>query len=141
MPHWEPEEMALFLGGDPRTKEGLPFLHPRSPLAHAADTTGALLLGQGANDSRVPQRQSDQMVDIMQKAGAQVVYAVFPDEGHGFRRLENRRAFWGITDIFLGKCLGGYYEPLGDKLAGSSIAVPDGAAHIPGLPEALAAPR
>lgn len=139
MPHWDPAEMAIFLGGDPRTEEGRAFLRSRSPLAHADRTTGAVLIGQGANDSRVPQKQSDQMVQIMEKAGARVVYAVFPDEGHGFQRVENTRAFWGITEVFLGGCLGGRYEPIGDKLTGSSIAVPTGAGHVPGLPEALAA--
>ena len=138
MPHWDPAEMAIFLGGDPRTEEGRAFLRSRSPLAHAHRTTGGVLIGQGANDSRVPQQQSDQMVRIMEQAGARVVYAVFPDEGHGFRRVENVRAFWGITEVFLGGCLGGRYEPIGDKLAGSSITVPTGAGRVSGLPEALA---
>lgn len=140
MPHWDPAEMAIFLGGDPRTEQGREFLRSRSPLAHADKTRGAVLIGQGSNDSRVPQKQSDQMVDIMQGVGAKVVYAVFPDEGHGFRRRENRLAFWGITDIFLSQCLGGPSEPIGDKLIGSSIRIPAGAALIPGLTAALSAP-
>ena len=138
MPHWAPSAMAVFLGGDPRTEEGRAFLRSISPVSHAHKTRGAVLIGQGANDSRVPQDQSDQIVEIMDKAGAKVVYAVYDDEGHGFQRSQNNWSFWAVAEIFLGQCLGGPYEPLGDKLQGSSIRVPIGAEHVPGLPQALA---
>ena len=71
-----------------------------------------------------------------------VTYVLFPDEGHGFARPENRLAFFGITEGFLHTCLGGRFEPLGDALDGSSTQVPAGAASTgqpaePGLEEPL----
>jgi len=98
-----------------------------------------VLVGQGANDSRVPKSQSDQIVDIMQEAGAKVTYVVYDDEGHGFLKPTNQQSFWGVTEVFLAQCLGGRSESIGDKLNGSSIRVPVGAKYIPGLEQALAA--
>ena len=46
-------------------------------------------------------------------------------------------AFNAVAEGFLGECLGGRVEPIGDDLAGSSIGVPIGAADVPGLAEAL----
>jgi dipeptidyl aminopeptidase/acylaminoacyl peptidase len=137
MPHWTEEGMALSMG-DPRTPEGRALLKSRSPLNFAHQIRHPILIGQGANDSRVPQEQSDQMVDVMQRAGAEVVYALYPDEGHGLYRQENNLSFWAITEIFLARCLGQRYRPLTNELEGSSLQVPVGAEHIPGLSEALA---
>jgi hypothetical protein len=52
-----------------------------------------------------------------------VTYVVFPDEGHGFARPENNKAFNAITEAFLGAHLGGRVEPLGDDVAVSSAQV------------------
>ena len=136
MPHWTAEAMAVKIG-DPRTKEGKAFLRSRSPINFAHQTKNPVLIAQGAKDSRVPQAQSDDMVKAMVKNGAKVVYCLYPDEGHGLYRQENRYSFWKITEIFLAQCLGGRYIPLSDELQDSSIRVPVGADHIPGLPEAL----
>jgi dipeptidyl aminopeptidase/acylaminoacyl peptidase len=96
-----------------------------------------LLIGQGANDPRVKQAESDQIVQAMQAKGIPVTYALYPDEGHGFARPENNLSFNAITEAFLAQCLGGRFEPLGEDLAGSSITVPTGAEQIPGLAEQL----
>ncbi|MGH9862758.1 MAG: prolyl oligopeptidase family serine peptidase, partial [Candidatus Acidiferrales bacterium] len=40
-----------------------------------------------------------------------VEYLVFPDEGHGFARPENRMAFYAAAEAFLAKYLGGRSEP------------------------------
>ncbi|HIF91761.1 MAG TPA: S9 family peptidase [Myxococcales bacterium] len=136
MPHWTEEGMAQSMG-DPRTPEGRELLAARSPTNFADQIQHPILIGQGANDSRVPQDQSDQMVEIMTGQGAEVVYALYPDEGHGLNRHENNRSFWAIAEIFLARCLGGRYRPLADELEGSSLEVPVGVEHIPGLAEAL----
>jgi len=136
MPHWTPEIMAVKMG-DPRTEEGRAFLKSRSPINFAHQTKNPVLIGQGGTDSRVPQAQSDEMVKAMVKNGAKVVYCLYPDEGHGLYRAENRYSFWKITEIFLAQYLGGRYLPLSDELQGSSIQVPEGADHIPGLKAAL----
>ena len=95
-------------------------------------------LGQGANDPRVKQDESDQIVNAMTEKEIPVTYVLFPDEGHGFARPENNMAFNAVAEGFLGQCLGGRAEPIGD-LAGSSIEVPTGADIVPGLAEALEA--
>ncbi len=60
-----------------------------------------MLIGQGANDPRVKQAESDQIVKSMQDKKIPVTYVLFPDEGHGFARPENRLAFYAVTEAFL----------------------------------------
>lgn len=74
--------------GDPATdKERLTRI---SPLFHAKNIRKPLMVIQGANDPRVLQRESDEIVAEARKNGVPVEYLVFPDEGHGFLRKENR---------------------------------------------------
>jgi len=124
--------------GDPRTPEGQALLTERSPLTHVARIVRPLLIGQGANDPRVKQSESDQIVDAMVAGKIPVTYVLFPDEGHGFVRPENNKAFNAVAEGFLAQILGGRCEPIGDDLTGSSITVPVGADGVPGLSEALA---
>jgi len=70
-----------------------------------------LLIAQGANDPRVVKAESDQMVEALQSKGKPVEYLVFPDEGHGFARPENRLKYYSAAEAFLGKYLGGRSEP------------------------------
>jgi acetyl esterase/lipase len=113
------------------------LLTERSPLTHVDKIQKPLLIGQGANDPRVKQKESDQIVAAMQRKDIPVTYALFPDEGHGFARPENNLAFYSITESFLGACIGGRVEPIGDDLAGSSLVVPAGADQIAGLEQRL----
>jgi acetyl esterase/lipase len=73
----------------------------------------------------------------MQEKGIPVTYVLYPDEGHGFARPENRLSFNAVADLFLAEHLGGRYEPIGDDFEGSSIEVPTGAEHIPTLRDKL----
>ena len=137
-PYWEPQ-VDLFASrvGDHRTEEGREFLQQRSPLTYVDRIRRPLLIGQGANDPRVKQSESDQIVQAMREKEIPVTYVLYPDEGHGFARPENNLSFFAVTEAFLASCLGGRYEPAGEDLAGSSITVPAGAESVPGLPEAL----
>jgi dipeptidyl aminopeptidase/acylaminoacyl peptidase len=137
-PYWKPL-MDLFITrvGDHRTEEGRKFLMERSPLTYVDRIKRPLLIGQGANDPRVNQKESDQIVEAMQEKGIPVTYALYPDEGHGFARPENSLSFFALADVFLGNCLGGRTEPIGDDLRGASLQVPVGASEIAGLEEAL----
>ncbi len=137
-PDWSIDALARRVG-DPRTAAGRKLLRERSPINHAHRTKGDVLVVQGDNDIRVPTRESDQIVAAMEKAGVDVTYLLYPDEGHGLIRQENNSAFMAVTEVFFGECLGGRYEPLGDRLEGSSTQVPTGVEHIPGLKAALAA--
>jgi len=138
-PYWAPlvkifhERM-----GDPSTEEGLALLRAASPLHKADKIARPLLIAQGANDPRVKQSESDQIVSAMQAAGIPVTYVLYPDEGHGFARPENNIAFYAIAENFLAECLGGRAEPLGDALRPASAEIVAGAAHVRGLEDALA---
>ncbi|MGO3128005.1 MAG: alpha/beta fold hydrolase [Luteimonas sp.] len=125
--------------GDPRTEEGKAWLTERSPLTRADAITRPLLIGQGANDPRVKQAESDQIVEAMTAKNIPVTYVLFPDEGHGFARPENNKAFNAVAEGFLETCLGGRSQPIGEEFTGSSITVPTGADGVPRLADALKA--
>lgn len=74
--------------GDPAEDEER--LRRISPLFHADQITKPLLVIQGANDPRVLQVESDELVEAARANGATVEYVLFPDEGHGFQKRENR---------------------------------------------------
>ncbi len=88
-PWWEAFKEALYDEmGDPATDEER---HRRiSPLFHAENIVKPLLVVQGANDPRVLQVESDELVAAVQANEVPVDYVIFPDEGHGFRKRENR---------------------------------------------------
>jgi dipeptidyl aminopeptidase/acylaminoacyl peptidase len=90
-PWWESFKEALYDEmGDPATDEER---HRRiSPLFHASNIRKPLLVVQGANDPRVLQVESDELVAAVRANNVPVEYIVFPDEGHGFLRKENRIA-------------------------------------------------
>jgi len=137
-PYWAPMiELLTTRVGDHRTEEGRQFLLSRSPLTYVERICRPLLIGQGANDPRVKQSESDQIVQTMQAKKIPVTYVLFPDEGHGFVRPENRLAFFAVAELFLAQHLGGRFEPIGHDLRGSSITVPVGDKELPGLSEAL----
>ena len=137
-PYWQPMiQLFTIRVGDYRTEEGREFLLQRSPLSFVDNIRKPLLIGQGANDPRVKQSESDQIVRAMQEKSIPVTYVLYPDEGHGFARPENNLSFFAVAEAFLAGCLGGRCEPIGDALQGASITVPEGAEHVPGLGEAL----
>ena len=137
-PYWQPEvELFMKRVGDHRSEEGRALLVKRSPLNYVDRIRRPLLIGHGANDPRVKQAESDQIVKAMQQKGIPVTYVLYPDEGHGFARPENRLSFNAVAESFLSTCLGGRYEPIDEDFKGSSITVPVGAEYIPGLAKAL----
>ena len=123
--------------GDPDTDEGRKLLTERSPLTHVANIKKPLLIGQGKNDPRVKEAESQQIVDAMNERGIPVTYVLYPDEGHGFRKPANSKSFWAVVEAFLAKNLGGGSEPIGDDFDGASLQVPSGASWVPGLSTGL----
>jgi len=88
-PWWESFKEALYDEmGDPATD--LERLRRISPLFHAENIKKPLLVVQGANDPRVLQAESDDLVAAVRKNKVPVKYVLFPDEGHGFLKKENR---------------------------------------------------
>jgi dipeptidyl aminopeptidase/acylaminoacyl peptidase len=137
-PYWEPEvEKFTRRIGDHRTEEGQKFLFSRSPLSRALAIKKPLLIGQGKNDPRVKQAESDRIVEAMGAHHIPVTYVLYPDEGHGFARPENRLSFYAVAEPFVAQCLGGPYQPVGGDFANSSITVPVGKDAIAGVADAL----
>jgi dipeptidyl aminopeptidase/acylaminoacyl peptidase len=94
--------------GNPDTEEE--FLKSRSPLFKVDQIKIPILIAQGANDPRVKQSESEQIVEAMKSKGIAYEYMLFPDEGHGFAKPENRLKFYAAAEKFLAKHLGGRYE-------------------------------
>ncbi len=94
--------------GNPDTEEE--FLKSRSPLFKVDQIKIPILIAHGANDPRVKQSEADQIVEAMKKKGIPYEYLLFPDEGHGFAKPENRIKFYAAAEKFLAKHLGGRYE-------------------------------
>lgn len=133
-PYWEAGKKQMYSRmGDPTTDEGKAILRAASPLYKADQIVRPLLIGQGANDPRVKQAESDQIVQAMQAKKIPVTYVLYPDEGHGFAKPNNRIAFNAVSESFLGQCLGGRVEPLGETVRQSTAQVVTGAEHVPGL--------
>jgi dipeptidyl aminopeptidase/acylaminoacyl peptidase len=108
-PYWAPLVAQFHRRvGDPAKDEA--FLWSRSPLSRARDIRVPLLIAQGANDPRVKQSESEQIVAALKEAGIPHEYMLFPDEGHGFAKPENRLRFYAAAEHFLGRHLGGRVE-------------------------------
>jgi dipeptidyl aminopeptidase/acylaminoacyl peptidase len=120
-PYWAPVK-SLFTR---RMGDSEEFLKSRSPLFKAGKIVRPLLIAQGANDPRVKQAESDQIVAAMRKADIPVEYVLYTDEGHGFARPENRLHFYALAERFLATHLGGRSEPLGDIKGHSGVIKQD----------------
>jgi dipeptidyl aminopeptidase/acylaminoacyl peptidase len=94
--------------GNPETEGDL--LRERSPLTHVENITIPMLIAQGANDPRVKQSESEQIVAVMREKGIDHEYMLFSDEGHGFAKPENRLRFYAAAEQFLAKHLGGRHQ-------------------------------
>jgi dipeptidyl aminopeptidase/acylaminoacyl peptidase len=108
-PWWESFREALYKEmGNPHTDEE--YLRGISPLFHPDKIVKPLIVLQGANDPRVLKVESDEIVEAVRKNNVPVEYVVFEDEGHGFRKNENKiRGYKAILD-FLDKYLKGSVE-------------------------------
>jgi len=115
-PYWEPmRKMNYEMIGDPEKDKDL--LTAASPLFSADRIQSPLLIAQGANDPRVKQAESDQIVEALKKRGVDVPYIVKANEGHGFANEENRMYFYRAVEQFLAKHLGGRAEEGGEKIS------------------------
>jgi dipeptidyl aminopeptidase/acylaminoacyl peptidase len=96
--------------GNPDVESDREDLIARSPLYHCDNIKAPLLVVHGANDPRVKQHESDQIVVALRSKGKDVEYVVAPDEGHGFRAPGNRKALAVAMEKFLAKQLGGRFQ-------------------------------
>jgi dipeptidyl aminopeptidase/acylaminoacyl peptidase len=138
--YWEPLRSQFDERvGDPNSEEGRALLEKHSPINYVERICKPLLVGQGANDPRVKQAESDQIVQAVQDKGVPVIYALYPDEGHGFVRPQNNMSFYAMVEVFLAEHVGGRCEPIDSDFKESSVEILAGVDLIPGLREALVA--
>jgi dipeptidyl aminopeptidase/acylaminoacyl peptidase len=108
-PYWAPLAATFHRRvGDPATDQD--FMWSRSPLSRVDEIRIPILIAQGANDPRVKQAESEQIVAAMRDKGIPYEYMLFEDEGHGFAKPENRLKFYAAAERFLARHLGGRSE-------------------------------
>ena len=99
-PYWKPFLAMMYeMVGNPEQDKAM--LTAFSPVFHVDRIRTPLFIAQGANDPRVNQAESDQMVAALKKRGVAVEYMVKADEGHGFQNEENRLEFYEAMETFL----------------------------------------
>ena len=110
-PYWVSQRVisALRVGdiNDPRDRARL---ETQSPLFSADQIEAPLMVIQGANDPRVKQAESDQIVATLRDLGRPVEYLLAADEGHGFVKENNILASVAALERFLAEHLGGRYQ-------------------------------
>jgi dipeptidyl aminopeptidase/acylaminoacyl peptidase len=110
-PYWEAVRTVFHERiGNPKTPEGRAQLERQSPLNSAGKIKTPLMVLQGANDPRVKQAESDQIVIALRDRGFPVEYLVMPDEGHGFARPVNSMAGFAAAEKFLARHLKGRFQ-------------------------------
>jgi dipeptidyl aminopeptidase/acylaminoacyl peptidase len=108
-PYWKPLLDLMYKRvGNPETEPE--FLESRSPLFKVDQIKIPMLIAQGANDVRVKQAESEQIVAAMKEKGIDHEYMLFEDEGHGFIKPENRLEWYAAVEKFLAKHMGGRFE-------------------------------
>lgn len=110
-PYWESFRKTMYKRmGDPNTEEGKAILKKESPLFFADQIKSPLMIVQGANDPRVKQAESDQIVVALRELGTDVEYLLADDEGHGFHKPVNNMAMFAASEKFLAKYCGTRYQ-------------------------------
>ncbi len=110
-PYWAPLKKIFNVRlGNPDDPEDRERLIAQSPLFSAEKITAPLLVVQGANDPRVKEAESEQIVVAMRELGRDVEYMLAEDEGHGFAGRENRLALAAALERFLAEHIGGRHQ-------------------------------
>ncbi len=98
--------------GDERDPKMQEVFKRIAPLANVKKITRPMLVMQGANDPRVPQSESDQVVAGIRANGIDTWYVVFADEGHGFLKKHNNDLRREVETVFLAKLFSVSLSPL-----------------------------
>jgi dipeptidyl aminopeptidase/acylaminoacyl peptidase len=125
-PYWEPYIMALRrrFGLSLETKDlDLNLLARVSPITYVDHIKKPILIAQGANDPRVKQAESEQIVEKMKEKKIPYTYLLYKNEGHGFARPENKASFYANAEEFLARVFGKKFEPVGDDGTNSSVVI------------------
>ena len=87
--------------GDERDPEMRAYLENIAPMNHVDKIRHPMLIVQGENDPRVPVTESEQVVAALREQGQVVWYMNALNEGHGYRKKENRDIYQQATVLFL----------------------------------------
>ncbi|NER47627.1 MAG: prolyl oligopeptidase family serine peptidase [Symploca sp. SIO1A3] len=110
-PYWESIKATFVLRlGNLDNPSDRDRLEAQSPLFSADKIKSPLMVIQGANDPRVKQAESDQIVVALRDLNQPVEYLIAPDEGHGFRKEINSLTVAAALERFLAEHLGGRYQ-------------------------------
>ncbi|WP_405803485.1 alpha/beta fold hydrolase [Streptomyces sp. NBC_01187] len=93
--------------GDPADPRQEADMLARSPISRVDQIRTPLFIAQGANDVRVAQTESDNMVEALRARGVPVEYMVMEDEGHAVENPENAIALFSAVERFFGEHLDG----------------------------------
>jgi dipeptidyl aminopeptidase/acylaminoacyl peptidase len=122
-PYWESLRTSLYKEvGDPYTADSV-RLKRISPLFHTDKVTKPLIVLQGAQDPRVLQVESDEIVAGVRKNGVPVEYVLFEDEGHGFVKKENQIESYSRILKFLDKHLKKENAPVDGETESTEIEI------------------
>lgn len=102
--------------GDPNTEEGKNKLKQHSPMTWVKDIKNPMLVSHGAKDNRVPLSQSNIYVNELKKYQKEVIYTVYPDEGHDYMSSVSWVGFWAYAEQFLKQHLDGLALEIGSDL-------------------------
>jgi dipeptidyl aminopeptidase/acylaminoacyl peptidase len=91
--------------GDERIPEIRDWMDRTAPMTLVQEIRKPMLVQQGANDPRVPQSESDQIVASLKEVGTPTWYLVFDDEGHGFSKQSNADFAFYTVVMFAKECL------------------------------------
>lgn len=95
-------EFKLWVGD---SKVDADLFELRSPARHADSVKGPIMLTMGSDDKRVPLIHGEKMRDALLKAGKDLEYKVYAEEGHGFNKDVNVFDFYNRSEKFFAKCL------------------------------------
>jgi len=112
--------------GSSETIEDRAKLYQYSPLTYVTNIKKPLLIKHGYRDTNVPQTESDQIVEAMNKHNIPVIYTLYKNEIHFFLNESNKFSFYAIAERFLAKHLGGRFEPFDDEVLNNPNLVLNG---------------
>jgi dipeptidyl aminopeptidase/acylaminoacyl peptidase len=110
------------MGGDPKDTKGGDYLEKCSPLNHLDKVKVPLLLVHGKNDHIVSENESKQIYESMKRNNKEVIYILFPNEGHRFANFSNKMMYLNQAELFLSQHLHGRSFPSEKELIADSTA-------------------
>jgi len=107
--------------GDVSTEEGMKQVAAQDPARHLHRIKVPVYLTHGALDNRVSHTNTESVAKALKALGKDVVYTLYPDEGHDYLRPASWESFWVYGEHLLERTLGGRSEPPKDEFARAKL--------------------